>query len=120
MSLPRAELFAATVNTHTGEIVKRSLSKHHKSSTKLTDSQITLHWINSNNKPLKLWVRNRVIEIRRFSNINSWYYVQSENMIADLGTRRGVKINQVDQCSVWINGFDWMRQSKDCFPIKSI
>ena len=67
MSQPRAELFAAVLNTHTGEAVKISLGKHDQNSTKLTDSQIALHWISNSNKPLKQWVRNRVIEIRRFT-----------------------------------------------------
>ena len=35
MSQPRAELYAALLNAHTGEIVRRSLSKWHKSSSKL-------------------------------------------------------------------------------------
>ena len=42
MTQPRAELFAAVVNTHTGEIVRKALSKYHKGSLKFTDSQIAL------------------------------------------------------------------------------
>ena len=72
MSQPRTELFAAVLNTHTGEAVKISLGKHHQNSTKLTDSQIALHWISNSNKPLKQWVRNRVIEIRRFTMVEQW------------------------------------------------
>ena len=72
MSQPRAELFAAVLNAHTGEVVKRSLGKYHQSSTKLTDSQIALHWISNSDKPLKQWVRNRVIEIRRFTIPEEW------------------------------------------------
>ena len=53
ISQPRAELFAAVLNAHTGEVVKRSLEKHHQSSTKLTDSQIALHWISNSDKALK-------------------------------------------------------------------
>ena len=45
MSQPRADLFPAVLNAYTGEIVKRSLGMYHQSSTKLTDSQIALHWI---------------------------------------------------------------------------
>ena len=62
MSGSRAELFAAVLNAHTGEVVKRSLGKYHQSSTKLTDSQTALHWVSNSNKPLKQWVRNRVIK----------------------------------------------------------
>ena len=59
-SLPRAELMAALNNTHSGgEVVKSSFGKLHKSSIKLTDSQIALHWIDSDEKPLNEWVRSR-------------------------------------------------------------
>ena len=64
MSQPRAELFAATFNAHTGKIVKRSLQTYHKSSVKLTDSQIVLHCFHNENKQLKQWTRIRVIEIQ--------------------------------------------------------
>ena len=54
-------------------------------------------------------VRNRVIEIRRFIIPEQWKNVQSKDMIADLGTRKSVKTEQVDQESVWKNGFEWMK-----------
>ena len=63
MSQPQSELFAAVLNAHTEEVVKRSLGKHHQSSTKLSDGQIALHWISNSDKHLKQWVQNRVIEI---------------------------------------------------------
>ena len=50
---PRAELLAATLNTHAGETVKRVFQDNHKGSVKLSDSQVTLHWINNQKKPLK-------------------------------------------------------------------
>ena len=34
---------AATLNTHTGETVKRGFQDNHKGSVKLSDSQVTLH-----------------------------------------------------------------------------
>ena len=119
LSLPRAELYAALLNTHTGEIVRRSFKNLVKSSKKFTDSQITLHWITNDEKPLKQWVRNRVLEIHRFTVKDQWCYVQSKNMIADIGTRRGATIQDVDQSSTWINGFDWMHLPTSQFPIQS-
>ena len=53
MSQPRAELFAAVVNVHSGEIVKRSLYKYHCSSIKFTDSQIVLYWISNEDKTIE-------------------------------------------------------------------
>ena len=120
MSQPRAELFAAVLNAHTGEVVKRSLGKYHQSYKKLKDSQIALHWVSSSNKPLKQRARNRVIEIRRFTLPEQWKYVRSKDMIADLGTRKGVKNEQVDQDSVWKNVFELMKLESSQFPTKTV
>ena len=86
MSIPRAELFAANINAHTGEVVRRAVRI---SSLKLTDSQVTLHWLNNQELPLKQWVRNRVVEILRFTDKINWYYVKGIDMPADLRTRKG-------------------------------
>ena len=120
LSQPRAELLAATMNTHTGEVVKRSFQSNHKKKVKLTDSQVTLHWICNPDKPVKQWVRNRVVEINRFTEPSEWMFVQSQDMIADLGTRRIDKLELINQESIWINGFDWMKRDESCFPTKSM
>ena len=117
---PRAELYAATVCTHTGEVVKRACRRFHEHHVKITDSQVTLYWIHNSNKPLKQFVRNRVNEIRRFTNPDCWRYAKSTDMIADLGTRPVYDISLVNQTSSWINGFPWMVQSEELLPFKSI
>ena len=103
---PRAELLAATLNTHAGETVKRVFQDNHKGSVKLSDSQVTLHWINNQKKPLKQWVRSRVVEINRLTQPKDWMFVRSEDIIADIGTRRVSDLDVVSKDSVWINGFD--------------
>ena len=67
MSQPRAELFAAVLNAHTGDAIKFSLGKYNQSSTKLIDNQTALYWIRNIYKTLKQWVRNRAIEIQLFT-----------------------------------------------------
>ena len=103
MTQQRAELYAALVNAHSGEIVKRAFYKYHQSSSYLTDSQIVLHWISNEDIPLKQWVRNRVLEIRRFTKLEEWKYIDTKNMIADIGTRRGTTLKEIKQDSLWIN-----------------
>ena len=106
LSQPRAELLAATLNTHTGETVKRAFQDNHKGTVKLSDSQVTLHWINNQKKPLKQRVRNRVVEINSLTQPKDWMFVRSEDMIADIGTRHVSDLDVVGKESVWINGFD--------------
>ena len=117
MTLPRAELFASLTSTYTGEIVRRSfknLNIHQK--FKFTDNQISLFWITNPEKSLTQWVRNRVIEILRFTKIEEWFFVESHDMVADIGTRRGATLKDVDQNSVWINGYPWMKLHANEFP----
>ena len=109
MSQCRAELFAATLNSYTGKIVKRSLQTYHKSSVKFTNSQIVLHWLHNENKQLKQWTRNRVIEIHRFADKSLRRYISSTDVIADSSTRRGATLKDISAESAWINGYPWMK-----------
>ena len=120
MTQPRAELFAAVLNTHTGEVVRRALQSSYEKSLKLTDSQIVLHWISNDVIVLKQWVRNRVIEIRRFTSPSTWQYINTKEMLADIGTRKGASLADVDQNSKWINGAGWMHHNESSFPTQTV
>ena len=107
--MPRAELLAAKLNTHISEVVKRSLKDYVKSKIHVLDSEIALHWLASETKRLKPGVRNAVIEVLRFTTIEEWFHISSHDNPADLGTRKGVSISEVDADSEWINGKrSWM------------
>ncbi|XP_057290790.1 uncharacterized protein LOC130613467 [Hydractinia symbiolongicarpus] len=116
---PRTELYAAVINTHTGETVRRALKEWDQSSIKFTDIQIVLHWIENEEKPLKQYVRNRVVETRRFTEKSQWFYVNTTNMIADIGTRKGATIKDISESSPRINGSGWMRGDQSQFPVLS-
>ena len=79
-----------------------------------------MHWLRNQEKPLKQWVRNRVLEILRFTEVDDWFHVDTKKMIADIGTRPGATIEDVTQDSLWVNGYDWMKMEKHQMPIKSI
>ena len=119
MTMPRAECFAAALNATTGHIAKLSLKDQITSRISLTDSQVTLFWIMSTQSQLKQWVRNRVIEINRLTDKKDWYYIDSKNNMADIATRRGAKISDVSEGSVWVSGHDWAKLDRDQFPVKS-
>ena len=119
-TIPRAELVAAVMNASTGHIVRSALKKHHKQSWHITDSQVALHIMNCYKAALKTWSRNRVVEISRLTNLSNWFYVSRENMIADIGTRKGAKISQIDSESQWVQGMTWMRENPDNFPFSTV
>ena len=119
-SMPRAELAAAVLNARIGFVVQRSFGKYFKDCVKLTDGQICLNWIHNTKKKLKLYPRNRVIEVNRLAPKEKWFYINTKNMIADLGTRKGAKISDVGPDSEWMNGYAWMKSRREDFPIKDI
>ena len=110
ITLPRAELLAATLNTHVTEIIKRSLKRQNVVNTVyVLDSEIALHWITSTTKRLKPWVRNRVIEMSRFTKPLQWFQLESSLNPVDVATRKGAKGSDVDRDSDWYNGIRvWM------------
>ena len=83
-------------------MVRMSLQKFHKRCWKLTDSQVVLHWINATKSVLKSCVSSRVLEITRLSDHANWYYVSSNDIVADLGMRKGAKAVDVGLESSWI------------------
>ena len=120
MTVPRAELLAARMNVHAGHIVHRSLGSLNTRRYRITDSEITLQWLSSWEKPLKQYVRGCVIDILRFSESQEWYWVPSEENPCDLGTRREVCLDDVGPKSEWHMGKEWMKGPEELFPIRSV
>ena len=119
-STPRAELVAAVLNASTSHVVKVSLKNLHKREWFITDSQVVLHWLNSLTTVLKMYVRNRVIEVLRLSDVVRWFHTDRSNNIADLGTRKGATIDDVKPGSLWDKGLPWMSEKEENFPLKTV
>ena len=103
------------MNAATGYVVKKAFGQYHKKSIKLFDSTVALHWISSQFTLLKTLVRTRVVEINRLGDTSSWSYVDSKDMVADIGTRKGTKIGDVVKSSNWICGLPWMSRPEEEF-----
>ena len=108
MTLPRAELCAAVLNVHIAEVVKRALKERVVDQILVGDSEIALHWMNSEVKQLKPWTRNKVIEVNRFSEPVDRYHISSDMNPADIGTRKGARIEDVAPGSEWESGKTWI------------
>ena len=54
------------------------------------------------------------------SDCKRWFYIQSSDNVADIGTRKGAKIKDVDRDSVWINGEEWVTKEEKDFPTMTI
>ena len=66
-----------------------------------TDSHIFLAWIKSLEKEFKIFIQNRVLEIRKCISPHKWFYCNSEVNPADLLTR--TKLGSLSN-GMWFDG----------------
>ena len=118
LTIPKAELKGAVVGSILSHIVKQNLGDQFSRVLFVTDSTIVLFWINQDERPMQVGVRNSVIEIRRFSLPEQWYHIDSCDNIADLGTR-SAGVEEVQEGSEWQSGKKWMREPINNMPIRS-
>ena len=118
-TVPKGELRAAVMGASLSHVVKYNLEKNYEDTLYCTDSTITLYWIVQDQRALQTYVRNSVIEIRRFSDISQWYHISTDNNIADLGTREA-EVTDIAEKSEWQDGKLWMRGNIASMPLKSV
>ena len=118
-TIPKGELKAAVMGASLAHTVCADLGAQVEDVIFVSDSTIVLFWLTHDARPLQTAVRNAVIEIRRFTCVDQWYHVASENNVADLGTRH-VELSEVGPESEWINGRPWMAGPRDHFPLRDI
>jgi len=79
------------------------------------DSTIVLHWIKTPPHQLKMYVANRVTEIRDLSDPNSWRHVGSENNSAD-AISRGQLPGDFMRNRIWREGPPWLKRDENEWP----
>ena len=117
MTIPRAELRACVLGACLGELVGRAYGDRIKKRTYVTDSTVALAWINTDDRPLQVGVRNAVIQICRFTKPSDWRHIPSEENPADLATRGTATVSDIGPGSIWQNGPSWMRQEENLRPV---
>ena len=118
-TIPKAELKAAVMAASLGHVVRGNLEGRYSGAMFVTDSTIALSWITQDQRPLQTMVRNAVLEIRRFTDVQDWFHVDGTENIADLGTRFA-KVEDVCTESEWQQGKSWMTLPKEEMPVRSI
>lgn len=119
LTVPRAELKACVMGVNLGDLVQKMFGGLVKKKLFITDSTVALSWIHQDSRPLQVGVRNCVIQIRRYSEVDSWRHVESALNPADIGTRP-CEVKEVMQGSAWQVGYDWMTLQQQQMPIKTV
>ena len=119
MTIPRAELRACVLGACLGEVVMRAYGELIQRRVFVTDSTVAISWINTDDRPLQVGVRNAVIQICRFTRPDEWLHVPSEENPADLATRGTLRVPDIGPGSTWQSGYPWMREKEDKRPLTS-
>ena len=111
VSIPKDELEAICAGSNMAWVVRSALQEWVESSIIFSDSTIALCWLTSEKLKLSLFHRNRVLQIRRGTNLEDVFHVRTEFNPADCGTRPDkVQLSDIGPESRWENGDQWMTQ----------
>ena len=111
-TIPKNELQVLCSGSNLGWTVQKALEDWVTEKIVCSDSTIALHWTMAEQKPLGIFHKNRVLQIRRGTDTSALYHVRTEVNTADIGTRQDkISIKDVMPDSVFQTGYDWMRMN---------
>ena len=106
--IPNMELEALKLGAVLGNKLTVWLEGYVSTRSLCSDSEISLHWVRNENRRLATFQRNRVREIKRLFKNEEIYHVAGKDNPADVGTRKGVTIQDVDPNSKFYKGPDFL------------
>ena len=111
VTIPRLELLGILIGVRSLKFVEKEMGVSVTSKILWTDSQCVLQWMQST-KPLPVFVKNRLKEIKSFKDVD-FRYVPTEDNSADMATW-GKPPQELS--SIWWSGPHWLKQPKDQWP----
>src|SRR5262249_13387444 len=105
VTLPRLELIAVYIGSKCLSFVEKSLAFSIDQKFIWTDSQWVLHWLHSR-KPLSVFVKNRIEEIKRHQHVE-YRYVPTADNPADHASR-GKSASDLIENQLWWHGPKWL------------
>ena len=119
LTIPRIELNGCVLSCRLRESIQRELDINFELVIHFTDSSIVLGQIFNESSRFKTFVANRISEIHSKSNLSEWFWIASENNIADFTTRT-IDPLEMGSNSEWQCGPTFLRNSVDTWPVKQI
>ncbi|XP_076301998.1 uncharacterized protein LOC143220157 [Lasioglossum baleicum] len=115
ITLARLELCGAVLLATLFQTTRNALTHNIDKTTFWTDSTIVLGWLRKQPSILKTFVANRVADIQRKTDIQSWRYIRSADNPADL-ISRGITAAEFNNNALWRNGPEWLSKEQTEWP----
>ena len=116
-TIPRLELLGASLLARLFKTIKENLSPDYTINDLYawTDSAVVYCWILNVDKCYKIFVHNRLMEIRKLIDIKSWKLVNSKNNPADL-ISRGLFASELINNNLWFRGPKFLGLNQKNWP----
>lgn len=115
ITLPRLELLGALLASRLANYILQAFQYPHIVTWFWCDSNVALGWIRGSLDRWKPFVRNRVEEIRKYSQPEQWRYCPGEENPADVASR-GCSAEELLQHAEWCDGPYWLRSHEGSWP----
>ena len=113
VTIPRLELCAAVLAVRLDVLLRRELDIQIVRSSFFTDSAIARAYIQNESKRFKVFVANRVSEIRQHSHSDQWHHIDGKQNPADI-LSRGCDVEKMP--SNWFHGPKFLSQFRCDWP----
>ena len=117
ITIPRVEMQSAVLGVRLAKAIINGCGLRFQEIIHISDSKCTLATIRKDSTALKEFMGNRVAEIIECTNVSQWFYVESADNIADLGTRLGATIESISGDSQWQQGPRWIKLPRNEWPV---
>ena len=111
-TIPRLELQAALYAARLKKTIEDEMDFKFDKIFLWSDSTTVLSWIKNFKLKHKMYIGNRIAEIRDLTNTNQWNYVNTKDNPADQGTR-GLTATEMTEKSFWLQGPHFLLSSSD-------
>ena len=115
LSIPLLELLAVLLGARSLKFVEKSLQLKTNYLVDRFQICIVLAIIKKDSTP---FVERRLDEIKSSGNID-FRYVATHNNPGDIAQAR-ISTNELQECKLWWNGPNWLRQGKDHLPVWNV
>ena len=120
VSTPRSEMVAAQLNQRLSNWLVENLRDIQIGSIyHVVDASIILGMIKNVSLKFDAFTAPRITEIQSNTNIDDWYWVDTNFNPSDLGTRGKCTVDDMGPNTLYRNGPIWLKDQPDTWPLRS-
>jgi hypothetical protein len=120
VSVPRMELMGNQMGCRLAAKVKKSLKWDFEKEYYFTDSMACLGMIQADSGSLATFGGNRVGEIKTLTDPDDWWWVPTDQQVADIGTRENAMPADLDIGSRYQMGPGWLALQEEEWPMRKV